>query len=191
MHEDEHGLEGRGGDARSAQQLDARAVVCAVPDPELPYVTLGDLGVVAAVHEDGYTRSVRVELTPTYLGCPATEVIQRDVENALLDAGWRSVAVVLRFDPPWTPERISATGRAKLAAEGVAPPPRMRPAGHTPVPVFVELGGVRAEVPCPRCGAAQTERLSAFGPAPCQELRRCTACLEPFPAIKSSPVRLR
>jgi ring-1,2-phenylacetyl-CoA epoxidase subunit PaaD len=165
--------------------LTARDVVSAVPDPEMPYVTLGDLGVVGAVRVDENTRSVHVELTPTYLGCPATEVIQQDVETALLDAGWQSVAIELRFDPPWTPERITQQGRAKLAAEGIAPPSARTGSKRTDsAPVFVPLGRAPAEVCCPHCGAAQTDLISAFGPAPCQELRRCAACREPFPAIK-------
>ncbi len=187
-YEHEHGYQYV--DARFEQSSDAHSIVSAIPDPELPYLTLGDLGIVA-VHEDEPAGSVRVELTPTYLGCPATETIQRDVRTALLRAGRRSVTVVLRFDPPWTPERITARGRAKLAAEGVAPPGPARPAGRAAGPVFVELGRSRSDVCCPRCGAPRTERLSAFGPAPCQELRRCTACLEPFPAIKPSPGRQR
>ena len=171
--------------------LSARDVVSAVPDPEMPYITLGDLGVVGAVRADEGERSVHVELTPTFLGCPATEVIQQDVKAALLAAGWHAVAIVLRFDPPWTPERITQQGRAKLAAEGIAPPtgharPKGAdsPKGAGSAPVFVTLGRAPAEVSCPRCGAAQTDLLSAFGPAPCQELRRCAACREPFPAIK-------
>ena len=151
----------------------------------MPYITLGDLGVVGAVHIDEDARSVRVELTPTYLGCPATEVIQQDVKAALLDAGWRSVAIELRLDPPWTAERITQQGRAKLAAEGIAPPTGLvGPKRTDSAPVFVTLGRAPAEVSCPHCGAAQTGLLSAFGPAPCQELRRCASCREPFPAIK-------
>lgn len=165
--------------------LSANDVVSAVPDPEMPYVTLGDLGVVGAVRVDEDARSVHVELTPTYLGCPATEVIQQDVKTALLDAGWQSVAIELRFDPPWSPERITRQGRAKLAAEGIAPPAgRTGSKGTDSGPVFVTLGRAPAEVRCPHCGAAQTDLISAFGPAPCQELRRCAACREPFPAIK-------
>ena len=171
--------------SQEADLLTARDIVSAVPDPEMPYVTLGDLGVVGAVREDDDARSVHVELTPTYLGCPATEVIQQDVKAALLDAGWRSVAIELRFDPPWTPDRITSRGREKLAMEGIAPPTgRGRSKGTDSGAVFVTIGRAPAEVPCPRCGAAQTDLISAFGPAPCQELRRCASCREPFPAIK-------
>lgn len=168
-----------------ARSRSAREVVSAVPDPEMPYVTLGDLGVVGAVRVDEDALAVHVELTPTYLGCPATEVIQNEVKAALLDAGWRSVAIELRFNPPWTPERITQQGRAKLAAEGIAPPAsRDGSKGTDSAPVFVTLGRAPAEVRCPHCGAAQTDLISAFGPAPCQELRRCATCREPFPAIK-------
>ena len=161
-------------------------VVRAVPDPEMPYLTLGDLGVVGEVTADAPDR-VHVRLTPTYLGCPATEAIARDVEAALRDAGWGAVTVEYRFDPPWTPDRITEEGRRKLAAEGVAPPTRPRPGG----PVFVALQAPSlipppAAVDCPRCGAADTRLLSPFGATPCQELRRCPSCGEPFPAIKAA-----
>jgi ring-1,2-phenylacetyl-CoA epoxidase subunit PaaD len=167
----------------------------------MPYVTLGDLGVVGAVTADQDSKSVHVWLMPTFLGCPATEVIRQDVEAALIADGWRAVAVELRFDPPWTPDRITAEGRAKLAAEGIAPPSGGRRSASGPV--SVSLGSVspgsvslgrrltdpatdsEISVPCPQCGAPRTELLSAFGPAPCQELRRCPSCREPFPAIKA------
>lgn len=153
----------------------------AVPDPEMPYLTLGDLGVIGPVTARD-PRRVVVEITPTYLGCPATEVIAADVEAALTAAGWPCATVELRYDPPWTPDRITARGRAKLAAEGVAPPPERRPGA----PVAVTLGRVdHAAPPCPRCGAPATRLLSAFGATPCQELRRCRDCGEPFPAIKA------
>jgi len=169
--------------------------VRSVPDPEMPYVTLGDLGVVGAVTADEDAKSVHVWLLPTFLGCPATEVIRQDVEAALTAQGWTAVSVELRFDPPWTPDRITSQGRAKLAAEGIAPPTG-GPRGASG-PVSVTLGRRSngpaeddgtdgdAGVRCPQCGAPQTELLSAFGAAPCQELRRCVSCREPFPAIKS------
>lgn len=157
-------------------------IVRSVPDPEMPYLTLGDLGVVGEVKADA-PDSVHVQLTPTYLGCPATEVIARDVESALREAGWEHVAVEYRFDPPWTPDRITPEGRRKLAAEGVAPPSG-RPSG----PVLVQLTP-STRVTCPRCGAEETVLLSAFGATPCQELRRCGSCAEPFPAIKAAPMK--
>jgi len=166
----------------------AEHVVRAVPDPEMPYITLGDLGVVSAVTVDADASSAQVTLLPTFLGCPATEVIRADVESALMAEGWDSVTVELRFDPPWTPDRITARGRAKLAEAGVAPTETGGPRSGGPGsgPVFVELGAPRSGVPCPNCGARETRLLSAFGPAPCQELRRCASCAEPFPAMKAA-----
>lgn len=166
-------------DQRSIERT-AVDIVRAVPDPEMPYLTLGDLGVVGEVTADSPDR-VHVRLTPTYLGCPATEVIARDVEAALRGAGWPAVTVEYRFDPPWTPDRITEEGRRKLAAEGVAPPSRTPADG--PVPVSLSRP---APVDCPRCGARETGLLSPFGSTPCQELRRCSACGEPFPAIKAA-----
>jgi ring-1,2-phenylacetyl-CoA epoxidase subunit PaaD len=173
----------------------ADEVVRSVLDPEMPYVTLGDLGVVGAVTADEDTGSVHVWLLPTFLGCPATEVIRQDVEAVLIAQGWTAVSVELRFDPPWTPDRITAQGRAKLAAEGIAPPAGSTRGASGPVSVSLgqrwagagEDGGRdrNASVRCPQCGAQGTELLSAFGAAPCQELRRCVVCREPFPAIKS------
>ena len=161
-------------------------VVRAVPDPEMPYLTLGDLGVVGEVTADAPDR-VHVRLTPTYLGCPATEVIARDVEAALREAGWPAVTVEYRFDPPWTPDRITEEGRRKLAAEGVAPPGRnSRPDGPVFVALSPSLPAADVAVDCPRCGARETRLLSPFGATPCQELRRCPACGEPFPAIKAA-----
>ena len=190
--------------ARVARAARAVQTVRAIPDPEMPYVTLGDLGVVGAVtvgEDEQGVRSVHVWLSPTFLGCPATEVISRDVEAALTAEGWESVTVELRFDPPWTPDRITSQGRAKLAAEGIAPPVGGKRGGSGAVSVSLgrrwsdgaDTGagigdsgdGADISVRCPQCGAAGTELLSAFGAAPCQELRRCTSCREPFPAIKS------
>ena len=173
---------------------DAREIVRSLPDPEMPWVTLGDLGVVRAVH-GGATGAVRVELTPTYLGCPAIEAMRADAEKALTAAGYRVESVDLRLDPPWTPAAITAEGRRKLEEVGIAPPahvaadpadaapssaqrPSHRASQHTATPVPL---GVR----CPHCGSIETTLLSRFGASPCQELRRCSACAEPFPAVRS------
>jgi ring-1,2-phenylacetyl-CoA epoxidase subunit PaaD len=162
----------------------ARETVASVPDPEMPWVTLGDLGIVRGVDlaEHG---SVRVELTPTYLGCPAIEAMRTDVAAALTAAGYRVESVELRLDPPWTPAQITEDGRRKLAEVGIAPPAHVagRAAdgpepGHGATPVAL---GVR----CPNCGGIETALLSRFGASPCQELRRCSSCGEPFPAVRS------
>lgn len=164
----------------------ARDLVQEVPDPEMPWVTLGDLGVVRSVvsSESG---SVRVVLTPTYLGCPAIEAMQTDVAKALTQAGYRVESVDLRLDPPWTSASITEDGRRKLAEVGIAPPAHVSAglggskssdpkSSATPLPL-----GVR----CPHCGSIETALLSRFGASPCQELRRCSACAEPFPAVRS------
>ena len=160
----------------------ARELVRELPDPEMPWVTLGDLGIVRSV-ECGADKTVRVELTPTYLGCPAIDSMRADVAKALGEAGYRVESVNLRLDPPWTPASISEEGRRKLAEAGIAPPahietgaPRQRTGSTVPLSL-----GVR----CPQCGAIETTLLSRFGASPCQELRRCSVCAEPFPAVRS------
>lgn len=162
---------------------DVREIVASVPDPEMPWVNLGDLGIVRTVELlDAERGSVRVELTPTYLGCPAVEVMRTDVAAALTAAGYRVESVGLRLDPPWTPAQITEEGRRKLTEVGIAPPAHIAaskdPATPTPTPVAL---GVR----CPHCGGIETELLSRFGASPCQELRRCSSCAEPFPAVRS------
>ena len=167
----------------STLEKSPRQLVREIPDPEMPWVTLGDLGIVRSV-ECGADNTVRVELTPTYLGCPAIDAMRADVATALADAGYRVESVDLRLDPPWTPASISEEGRRKLAEAGIAPPAHVAPPGwhHQQADSAVPLSlGVR----CPNCGAIETTLLSRFGASPCQELRRCTSCAEPFPAVRS------
>lgn len=178
----------------------AREIVFDVPDPEMPWVTLGDLGIVRTV-ECGSDKSVRVELTPTYLGCPAIDAMREDVTRALAGAGYRVESVGLRLDPPWTPASITEEGCRKLAEAGIAPPPHAvrhqgaqspphvasRQAAHQP-PHAVHASSSEVSlslgVRCPHCGSIDTTVLSRFGASPCQELRRCSACAEPFPAVR-------
>lgn len=167
-----------------------RELVEDVPDPEMPWVTLGDLGIVREV-ETGADRAVRVALTPTYLGCPAIEAMRADVAGVLTEHGYRVERVELRLDPPWTPAAITARGREKLAEAGIAPP-RLTENADTPVPISSGPGSpARSATPlslgvrCPRCGGVETALLSRFGASPCQELRRCSSCGEPFPAVRS------
>jgi ring-1,2-phenylacetyl-CoA epoxidase subunit PaaD len=158
------------------------AAAANVPDPELPVVTLGDLGIVrgAALAGDG---AVEVDLTPTYVGCPATEAIAADVRRAVeaVVPGER-VRTRTVLTPAWTTDWISAEGRRKLAEHGIAPPTGQGTAGGAASagPVPVDLA-----VRCPRCGSTETRLLSAFGSTPCQALRACRACGEPFGAVKS------
>jgi ring-1,2-phenylacetyl-CoA epoxidase subunit PaaD len=178
--------------SRAAVQTEAqaRAVAGAVADPELPYLDLDDLGVLREVRVTGPSR-IRVTVTPTFLGCPATAVIQRDIESALREQGWVDVDVSLVHSPAWTPDRISDRGRAKLAAEGYGIPARGGATGG-PVPVTIGLKPVSSNLSesaalplaCPQCGAADTAVLSPFGATPCMEMRRCTSCGEPFPALR-------
>jgi ring-1,2-phenylacetyl-CoA epoxidase subunit PaaD len=135
-------------------------VLQTVPDPEIPVVSLIDLGIIREVHPD------RVVITPTYTGCPATQVIERDIRQALNAAGFRHVAVQTVLSPPWTTDWITAEGAEKLRAYGIAPPSR------------------EPTATCPQCGSAQTTEISRFGSTPCKALWRCEACLEPFDRFK-------
>ena len=166
------------------------AAASAVPDPELPVVTLGDLGIIrgVALADDG---AVEVRITPTFVGCPATEVIAADVRTAVADrlraSGTPDIEVRTRtaMSPPWSTDWITAGGRRKLADHGIAPPTggTRHPGG--PVAVTIGRRPVSAAPACPRCGSPDTRELSAFGSTPCQSLRACRACGEPFGAIKS------
>jgi ring-1,2-phenylacetyl-CoA epoxidase subunit PaaD len=135
------------------------AVLAEVADPEIPVISVVDLGIVRAV-EPG-----RVVITPTYTGCPATQVIERDVRAALDAAGYRHVAIETALSPAWTTDWISAAGRDKLSAYGIAPP-------------------TRSAVHCPQCGSSSTEEISRFGSTPCKALWRCRDCAEPFDLFK-------
>jgi len=152
----------------------ARAAAEAVPDPEIPAVTLADLGILRSVtRQDGI---IVVTLTPTYTGCPATRPIRRDVESALLAAGIRDAQVRIVLSPPWTTDDITEDGRRKLHAYGIAPPPRH---ASPAAPLFEA-----PPVACPRCGSLETSRISEFGSTPCKALWRCEACREPFDVFK-------
>ncbi|WP_437043907.1 1,2-phenylacetyl-CoA epoxidase subunit PaaD [Streptomyces sp. enrichment culture] len=157
---------------RSAEEVRER--VAALPDPELPVIGLGDLGVVGSVAPaaDGV---LEVEITPTYLGCPALPEITAAVREVLTACGHPDGRVRHVLTPPWTTDRITAEGRRALAAHGIAPP--VTPAPESPVPVA--LGAV----PCPHCGSRATRPHSAFGPSRCQSVLWCTACREPFPHL--------
>jgi ring-1,2-phenylacetyl-CoA epoxidase subunit PaaD len=160
--------------------VSARAVAETVLDPELPMLTLADLGVLRDVRlEDG---TVVVEITPTYTGCPAMGVMRADLVHALHRAGFDDVDVRTVLSPAWSTDWITEEGRIKLAAAGIAPP---GPAPERPRgPVPLRLGPVRAGVTCPLCGSADTEELSEFGATACKALRRCRGCGEPFEHVK-------
>jgi ring-1,2-phenylacetyl-CoA epoxidase subunit PaaD len=161
----------------------AWAVLDTVPDPEIPVLSLRDLGIVRDVVVGADGDAVEVALTPTYSGCPATEVIARSVRDALVAAGWQRVTVTQRRAPAWTTDWISDAGREKLRRYGIAPP---GPAGDgtMPAPGAATIHLRARGVACPRCGSADTERLSAFGATACKALYRCLACREPFEHFK-------
>jgi len=159
-----------------AREQAAWAAIAAVPDPELPALTLCDLGIVRGLRIDG--DDVEVVLTPTYSGCPATETIESSVHDALAHAGIHRVTVVRQLAPAWTSDWISAEGRRKLLAYGIVPPA----AADVGAGDVIRIRPQRLS--CPRCGSADTERLSAFGSTACKALHRCLACREPFEHFK-------
>ncbi len=164
-------------DATAAErelERELREAAGSVPDPELPMITLEELGVLRGLHVLGPGR-VEVELTPTYTGCPAIEAMSEDVIRRLRDRGMTQVAVRTVLSPPWSTDAITAEGRRKLADAGIAPP-RPRGAGG---PVAVELS-----VRCPHCGSLDTTLLSRFSSTACKALRRCERCREPFDHFK-------
>jgi ring-1,2-phenylacetyl-CoA epoxidase subunit PaaD len=166
---------------RAVTQVDPRAVAETVTDPELPTLTLADLGVLRDVRteRDG---TVVVEITPTYSGCPAMGVMRADLLHALHEAGFLDVDVRTVLSPAWSTDWISEDGRRKLAAGGIAPPGKapVRPTG----PVPLQLGPSRRTATCPLCGSPDTEELSEFSSTACKALRRCRSCREPFEHVK-------
>jgi ring-1,2-phenylacetyl-CoA epoxidase subunit PaaD len=151
----------------------ARAVSAAVRDPEIPVLTLGDLGLLRGVERiDG---RIVVKLTPTYCGCPATLAITLAVEMALAKAGFSDARVAMVLSPPWSSDDLSEDGRRKLRAYGIAQPTGKASARA----LFGE-----EQVVCPKCGAGATAKISEFGSTPCKALWRCLSCAEPFDAFK-------
>jgi ring-1,2-phenylacetyl-CoA epoxidase subunit PaaD len=151
----------------------ARAVLDTVVDPELPFLTIGDMGILRDVGFVGET--LEVAITPTYSGCPAMDVIAVDITTALTKSGFNNVRIKRVLSPAWTTDWLSAAARAKLRANGIAPPERAR--GKRAL--FAE-----AHVTCPVCGSKSTERVSEFGSTPCKAHYRCLACREPFQYFK-------
>ena len=166
-----------GGAVLPTREDAAWAVLATVSDPELPALSLLDLGIVREVRiaDDG---RVQVVLTPTYSGCPATEVITQSVHDALDAAGLGPAQVSHRLAPAWTTDWISDSGKAKLLAYGIVPP------GPALASNSAVLHFRPRPLTCPRCGSADTERLSAFGSTACKALHRCLACREPFEHFK-------
>lgn len=149
-------------------------VAAAVPDPEIPVVTVEDLGILRSIDlEDG---AVVASVTPTYSGCPATQLIQQMVLEALQQAGFEDARVETVLSPAWTTDWISEAGKEKLRAYGIAPPEK---SSNSKRALFGETA-----VNCPHCGAQDTSRVSEFGSTPCKALYRCNVCKEPFDYFK-------
>jgi ring-1,2-phenylacetyl-CoA epoxidase subunit PaaD len=163
-----------------AMLVRARQVAQSVPDPELPMLTVGDLGILRDVAVTG-TRVV-VSLTPTYSGCPAIAEIRAEVASRLGAAGFADVEVRTVLSPPWTSDFISPEGRRKLAETGIAPPRSRSKPTAGPVPLTLSAPGPRVD--CPVCGSADTVRTAAFSGTACKDLYRCRACSEPFEHVK-------
>ncbi|MFB9320885.1 1,2-phenylacetyl-CoA epoxidase subunit PaaD [Cryptosporangium minutisporangium] len=166
-------------ETRTTSEARARAVAAEVRDPELPMLTLGDLGVLREVRMEG--DGVVAVITPTYSGCPALATMRDDLVHRLTDAGFPRVEVRIALAPAWSTDWISERGRAALRAAGLSPP---GPARREPGPVALTFGPTRRAPRCPRCGADATRLVSEFGATACKALYRCTACLEPFEHVK-------
>ena len=166
---------------KQATIADAWTALAAVPDPEIPVISLVELGVIRDVSWRG--EQLVVTLTPTYSGCPATEVIAADVAAALANAGIAGARIETRLSPAWTTDWIAPAAKRRLAEYGIAPP------GVCAAVQVIDIGGLKRRVPsppvpCPRCGSTRTRELSRFGSTPCKAQHRCDDCLEPFDYFK-------
>jgi len=150
-----------------------RSLVGAIPDPEIPVLSIADLGMLRDLRKEG--DRVEVEITPTYSGCPALEAIRADIESLLRRHGCREVRVRTVLEPAWTTDWMSEAARQALRDHGIAPP------GLRALPMAGDLRGV----PCPRCGSTDTEVISRFSSTACKALLRCRSCAEPFDHLKA------
>jgi ring-1,2-phenylacetyl-CoA epoxidase subunit PaaD len=157
---------------------DIRAALDSVPDPEIPGVSIVELGMIGDIEVE--RGEIRVELLPTFVGCPALEVIRESIEARLAGFGF-AVAVEVSFATPWSSDRISPEGRAKLLRSGFAPPPPVTQGRAIPV---LENASPDAGVTCPYCGSTRTTLDNAFGPTQCRSIRHCEDCRQPFEAFK-------
>ena len=152
-----------------------------IMDPEVPVISIVELGIVRGVREDG--ARVEVTITPTYSGCPAMDAIAADIRAAFARDG-RDAAVVGALAPAWTTDWMAPEAKARLAAFGIAPPGGAAPAPRIDVTGISPLRRARAAVACPRCGSTATTLVAQFGSTACKALYRCDACREPFDHFK-------
>jgi ring-1,2-phenylacetyl-CoA epoxidase subunit PaaD len=157
-------------------QTEAWSALEQIPDPEIPVVSVCELGIVREVRIDA--DAATVVITPTYSGCPATEMIEASIRQTLLEAGARDVRIERRLAPAWSTDWIAPAAAAKLRDYGIAPP---RPTAPHEAQVVRFMAPTPA---CPRCGSTRTQRLSEFGSTACKALYRCNACAEPFDYFK-------
>jgi len=144
-------------------------ILAKIEDPEIPVISVVDLGIVRSVSADA------VVITPTYTGCPATQVIEHSIRQALDKEGFHHVLIKTIIDPPWSTDWISETGRKNLLDYGIAPPPKGEGRSSLSEP---------AKISCPQCGSQDTQEVSEFGSTPCKALMKCNNCLEPFDRFK-------
>lgn len=174
--------------AAPAETVDLRAAIASIPDPEVPVITIADLGILREVLVDETARTVNVLITPTYSGCPAMDAIRQHIEHVARRDGYVAT-VKTRLSPAWTTDWMSETGREKLRRFGIAPPGQRsdqrsdQSADLVSQPVGVSLTVRR--VTCPLCGSPDTEEISRFGSTACKALRRCNECHEPFDEFKT------
>jgi ring-1,2-phenylacetyl-CoA epoxidase subunit PaaD len=164
----------------TSASLDLTAAIAAIPDPEVPAITIEDLGILREVVVDEQARTVTVMITPTYSGCPAMVAIGQNIEHVARRRGY-AATVRIRLSPAWTTDWMSAAGRDKLREAGIAPPGQRSDVIRQPV-------GLRLMAPrvtCPLCGSVDTQEISRFGSTACKALRRCNECREPFDEFKA------
>ncbi len=153
-----------------------------IPDPEIPVVSVAELGIIREVRFEDETLVVAV--TPTYSGCPATAVIDLMIEEKLREKGLQDIRLERRLSPPWTTDWVTEAARGKLKQFGIAPPIDGTAADGMSAKAARLSGQTNLVVPCPRCGSTDTERVSQFGSTPCKAAWRCKDCLEPFDYFK-------
>jgi ring-1,2-phenylacetyl-CoA epoxidase subunit PaaD len=163
-----------------AQRTPVAQAIADIPDPEVPVLTIEDLGILREVMVDDAAQHVVVTITPTYSGCPAMDAIAARVRHEATKAGL-TCEVRTRLSPAWTTDWMTERGRVRLREFGIAPPEPVRTSAGGPVPLTLQ----RRRVACPLCGSTETEELARFGSTACKALRRCLSCREPFDEFKA------